>query len=85
MSNLTLIEILGSPNWFLEDAMVIAFAVGAALLVLRNPLGWTLYILGHLILIVYAYILDTYFISLLQVVSIPFAIMGYRNLKNFKL
>lgn len=75
---------LGSPNWILEDIMVSLFAIGAVLLVLRQPLGWILYIGGHLVLIIYAYILGTYSILILQVVSLPFAFMGYQNLKRFE-
>ncbi|TSD03355.1 MAG: hypothetical protein Athens071416_36 [Parcubacteria group bacterium Athens0714_16] len=76
---------LGSPNWVLEDSMVVLFVIGAVFLVLRNPIGWLLYIAGHIILIAYAYILGTYSILILQIISIPFAIIGYRNLKNHEL
>lgn len=75
---------LGSPNWILENIMVVLFAVGAALLALRNPIGWILYILGHIVLIAYAYILGTYSILILQIASIPFAVIGYKNFKNTK-
>ncbi|MFA6514950.1 MAG: nicotinamide mononucleotide transporter [Candidatus Paceibacterota bacterium] len=89
MSFLTLIGIiivfflnLRSPNWILENLMVILFSIGAVFLVLRKPIGWILYILGHLVLIYYGYILGTYYISILQIISLPFAVIGYRNLKN---
>jgi len=89
MSGLTIIGILivlllnfGSPNRILENVMVILFAIGAVLLVLKNPLGWLLYILGHLVLIFYGYILGTYSIMLLQIISLPFAVIGYENFKK---
>lgn len=89
MSIITLIGIiivfslnLGSPNWILENLMVILFSIGAVFLVLRKPIGWILYILGHLVLIYYGYILGTYYISLLQIISLPFAVIGYKNLKK---
>lgn len=89
MSFLTLIAIiivfllnLGSPNWILENLMVVLFSIGALFLVLKKPTGWILYILGHLVLIYYGYILGTYYISILQIISLPFAVIGYRNLKN---
>ncbi len=72
---------LGSPNWILENLMVIVFVLGIVFLVLRNPIGWILYILGHILLIAYAYLLGTYFILILQVVSLPFAFLGYKNFK----
>ena len=73
---------LGSPNRILENLMVLLFSIGAVFLVLKKPIGWILYILGHLVLIYYGYILGTYYISLLQVISLPFAVIGYKNLKN---
>lgn len=76
---------LGSPNLILENTMVTLFAIGAVFLVLRNPVGWILYILGHLVLIFYAYILGTYSIMLLQIISLPFAVIGYRNFKKSKI
>lgn len=89
MSGLTMLGIgvifllnLGSPNWILENTMVILFSIGAILLVLRNPVGWILYVLGHLVLIFYAYILGTYSIMILQIVSLPFAVIGYKNMKK---
>jgi len=92
MSILTILGILivfflnlGSPNWILENTMVTLFAIGAVFLVLRNPIGWILYILGHLVLIFYAYILGTYSIMLLQIVSLPFAVIGYRNFQKSKI
>lgn len=68
-----------SPHWILEISMVLLFAVGAVLLVIRNPIGWILYGLGHILLIIYAHILGTYSILILQVVSLPFAYIGYKN------
>ncbi|MES3037714.1 MAG: nicotinamide mononucleotide transporter [Bdellovibrionota bacterium] len=89
MSGLTTVGIivisllnLGSPSWILENTMVILFAIGAIFLVLKRPIGWILYILGHLVLIFYGYIIGTYSIMLLQVISLPFAAVGYRNLKK---
>lgn len=79
---LVLILNLGSPNWVLESVEVILFAIGAVFLVLRKPFGWALYGLGHLVLIYYAFLLGTYFIMALQVASIPFAVIGYRNFKR---
>ncbi len=73
---------LESPHWILEDTMVILFAAGAVFLVLRRPIGWLLHLLGHLVLIILAYLLGTYFILGLQVVSIPFSIIGFKNLKK---
>ena len=73
---------LGSPNWILENLMVILFSIGAVFLVLKKPIGWILYILGHLVLVYYGYILGTYYISILQIISLPFAIIGYKNLKK---
>lgn len=72
---------LGSPNWILENIMVLLFSFGAVLLVLKNKIGWVLYILGHLVLIFYAQVLGTYYILGLQVVSLPFAFIGYKNFK----
>ncbi len=89
MSGLTMVGILvifslnlGSPNWILENTMVVLFSIGAVLLVLKNPIGWILYILGHVVLIFYGYIIETYSIMLLQIISLPFALIGYRNLKK---
>ncbi|MHB8871345.1 MAG: nicotinamide mononucleotide transporter [Candidatus Doudnabacteria bacterium] len=89
MSSLAIIGILfvfllnlGSPNWILESSEIILFAVGAIFLTLRKPLGWILYGLGHLVLIYYAFLLGTYFIMALQIVSLPFAIIGFRNFKK---
>jgi nicotinamide riboside transporter PnuC len=89
MSVITLIGIitvfllnLGSPNWILENLMVVLFSIGAVFLVLKKPIGWILYILGHLVLVYYGYILETYYISILQIISLPFAVIGYRNLKK---
>ena len=73
---------LGSPNWILENLMVILFSIGAVFLVLKKPIGWILYILGHLVLVYYGYILGTYYISILQIISLPFAIIVYKNLKK---
>ncbi|KND48878.1 MAG: putative nicotinamide nucleotide transporter [Parcubacteria bacterium C7867-005] len=70
---------LGSPNWILETLVVILFAIGAIFLVLKKPIGWFLYGLGHLVLTIYAYQLGTYYIMILQVVSLPFAFIGYRR------
>lgn len=72
---------LGSPNWILESVEVTLFATGAVFLVLRKPVGWVLYGLGHLVLIYYAFLLGTYFIMALQIVSIPFAVIGFRNFR----
>lgn len=89
MSIITLIGIiivfelnLGSPNWILENLMVILFSIGAVFLVLKKPIGWILYILGHLVLVYYGYILGIYYISILQIISLPFAVIGYKNLKK---
>lgn len=72
---------LGSPNWILESAEVAFFAIGAVFLVLRKPIGWVLYGLGHFFLIYYAFLLGTYFIMALQILSLPFAVIGYRNFR----
>ena len=87
MGGLTIVGILiifllnlGSPNWILENTMVVLFAIGAVFLVLKNPIGWILYIIGHTLLIFYGYIIGTYSIMLLQIISLPFAVIGYRNL-----
>ena len=73
---------LGSPNWILESAEVALFAVGAVFLALRKPTGWILYGLGHVILTYYAFLLGTYFIMALQIISLPFALIGFRNFKK---
>ncbi len=75
----------GSPNWILENAMVILFAIGAVFLVIKHPLGWILYLLGHLLLIFYAYGIGAYYIMALQIVSVPLAIRGYRNLSMLRI
>jgi nicotinamide riboside transporter PnuC len=73
---------VGSPNLIIENVMVLLFTLGAVLLVLRNCLGWILYILGSLVLMYYGYLIQTYFIALLQVTYLPFAIIGYKNFKQ---
>lgn len=89
MSGITILGIfvifflnLGSPNWILENIMVVLFAVGAVFLVLKKPIGWLMYFAGHVVLIIYAYILGTYAIMVLQVISMPVAIFGYLNFRK---
>jgi nicotinamide riboside transporter PnuC len=73
---------LGSPNLLLENIMVVLFIIGACLLVIRNSMGWLCYMAGGLILIYYAYFIGTYYIMLLQFISMPFFIIGYKNFKG---
>lgn len=76
---------IGSPNYLLEDTMVSLFLAGVVLLVLKKSFGWICYIFGHVVLMVYALVLQTYGIMVLQILSLPFAFLGYRNLRRANL
>jgi|SRR3990167_4285512 len=73
---------MGSPNFILENTMAVLFALGTIYVVLRHPIGWLFYLFGQLVLTVFAYTIGTYFILGLQVASIPFSVIGYRNFKK---
>lgn len=75
---------LESQHWILEDTMVVFFASGAVFLVLKRPVGWLLHIAGSLVIVFLTYFLQTYFIMGMQIISIPFYIIGYRNLRRSK-
>ena len=70
---------LGSPNYVLEISMVVMFSIGAIFLVLKHKIGWVLYGIGHIILVIFALQIETYFILVLQIVSLYFAVQGYKN------